>query len=295
VASRGPGPGSALHRRLESLYRAFDARAVDPDPLGIVRGFRGADDLEVAGLVCAGLAFGGVGVILRSARAALAPLGPRPAAGLDRATDRGLRAAYRGFRHRWVDGDDLAALLGAARRLRAARGSLREAFVAGDPGGETVEGGMEAFAAALRAADPGFGRRGARAFVPAPSDGSACKRPALFLRWMVRDDGLDTGAWRGVDPARLVLPLDTHTARLARGLRILRRKGNGWPAALEATAALRRLCPPDPVRYDFALCRLGILELCPARRHPPVCEAARRYGVCARGITSPASPAAPPS
>jgi len=282
---------AALKRRLDALVASFDASSIDPDPLGIVRGYRGPDDLEVAGILCAGLAIGGVQVILRSARTALAALGPRPAEGLAGATDRHLRRAYRGFRHRWVDGDDLAAFLSAVRRVRESRGSLRDAFLAGDTGGEAIEGGMEALAGALRAADPGFARRGAAAFVPAPSGGSACKRPALFLRWMVRDDGIDTGAWKEVDPARLVLPLDTHLERFSRGLGLLHRRTPDWKAALEATAGFRRLSPSDPLRYDFALCRLGILDLCPPG-HSGRCRAGRVHGVCERGLvpsaTSPA-------
>ena len=249
---------AALRERLEGMYREYGSTRLDPDPLEIVRGYGGSDDREVAGLVAAGLAFGGVRSILASARRALAPLGERPAAALARTGDADLRAALAGVRHRWVDGDDLAALLGAIRRVRSRHGSLQRAFLAGDPGGADVGGALDAFARRLRAADPGFARRGAAAFVPAPSDGSACKRPALFLRWMARDDGLDTGAWRGVDPARLVLPLDVHVGRAARALGLLRRRVNDWPAALEATAALRRIEPRDPVKYDFALCHAGM-------------------------------------
>jgi uncharacterized protein (TIGR02757 family) len=282
-APRRPLLGSLLGRRLNALAAGFDASRIHPDPLEIVRGHRGRDDLEVAGLVAAGLAFGGVETILVSVRRALAPLGPRPAAGLAASGDRGIRRALRGFRHRWVDGDDVAALLGAARRLREEHGSLEDAFLAGDPGGATVEGALSAFAAALRRADPGFARRGAAAFVPSPADGSACKRPLLFLRWMVRRDGVDTGAWRGVDPSRLVLPLDTHVARIARALGLLRRKADDWRAALEATASLRLLDPADPIRYDFAICRMGILDLCPRERDPVNCRACQLYDVCAYG------------
>jgi uncharacterized protein (TIGR02757 family) len=231
-----------------------------------VRGHRGRDDLEVAGILAAGLAFGGVEAILSSARRALAPLGPRPARGLEALGDRDLRRALRGFRHRWISGDDVAALLAAVRSLRREHGSLEGAFRAGDPGGPDVGGALAAFAAALRAADPGFAPRGAAGFVPSPRDGSACKRPLLFLRWMARDDGIDTGAWRSLDPARLVLPLDTHVARIARALGLFRRRTVDWRAALEATATLRRFDPGDPVKYDFAICRLGILGTCPFRR-----------------------------
>ncbi len=283
VAPVAPAPGLRLRRRLDALVAGFDASCIHPDPLEVVRLHRGRDDLEVAGLVAAGLAFGGVETILASVRRALAPLGPRPAEGLAAAGDRELRRALRGFRHRWVDGDDVAALLSAVRRLRADHGSLEGAFLQGDPGGPTVEGALSAFAEAVRRADPGFARRGARAFVPSPADGSACKRPLLFLRWMVRRDGVDTGAWRRVDPARLVLPLDTHVARIARALGILRRRSDDWKAALEATAALRRFDAADPVRYDFAICRLGILDLCPRKRDVVKCRACGLYDVCAYG------------
>lgn len=282
---------SLLAERLDALVRGFDVSRIHPDPLEIVREFRRRDDREVAGILCAGLAFGGVETILVNARRALAPLGRSPAKTLAATGDREIRRALRGFRHRWVDGDDVAALLASVRRLRAEHGSLEGAFLAGDPGGETVEGGLTAFAAAVRAADPGFGGRGAAAFVPSPADGSACKRPLLFLRWMVRRGGVDTGAWKGVDPARLVLPLDTHVARISRALGLLRRKADDWRAALEATAALRRLDPADPVRYDFALCRMGILDLCPRERDPVNCRACELFDVCRLGsrgrVTSP--------
>jgi uncharacterized protein (TIGR02757 family) len=283
TATAAPPRGGLLRERLDALAAGFDASRIHPDPLEIVRRHRGRDDLEVAGIAAAGLAFGGVGTILRSVGTALGPLGPRPAAGLAAARPRDLRRALRGFRHRWVVGDDVAALFVAARRLREEHGSLEGAFLAGDPGGETVESGLAAFAAAFRRADPGFAPRGAAAFVPSPAGGSACKRPLLFLRWMVRRDGVDTGAWRGVDPARLVLPLDTHVARIARALGILRRRSDDWRAALEATAALRRLDPADPVRYDFAICRMGILDLCPRKRDPVNCRACGLVDVCAYG------------
>ena len=94
----------------------------------------------------------------------------------------------------------------------------------------------------------------------------------LFLRWMVRpDDGVDIGSWSFISPSRLVIPLDVHVMRLSRHLSLTDRKTSGWKTAVEVTAALRRLDPEDPVKYDFLLCHLGMMKKCPWGRDVRVC------------------------
>ncbi|MFW6062129.1 MAG: DUF2400 family protein [Planctomycetota bacterium] len=94
--------------------------------------------------------------------------------------------------------------------------------------------------------------------MPDPSRGSACKRLLLWLRWMVRRDAVDPGDWRGVPASKLVIPLDVHMHRITRLLGFTRRKQANLATAMEVTAGFARLCPADPVRYDFALTRFGI-------------------------------------
>jgi len=105
-------------------------------------------------------------------------------------------------------------------------------------------------------------RPGVCYFFPRPAAGSACKRLNLFLRWMVRKDAIDMGIWTTVSPARLVVPLDTHVIRLGRCLRLTRYTSPGWKMAAEITASLRKLNPMDPVRYDFSLCHVGMMNAC---------------------------------
>src|SRR6185436_15074085 len=105
-------------------------------------------------------------------------------------------------------------------------------------------------------------RLGVCYFFPRPSAGSACKRLNLFLRWMVRRDALDLGVWSRVPAARLVVPLDTHVIRVGRCLRLTRYATPGWAMARDITASLRRLDPADPVKYDFALCHIGMMNAC---------------------------------
>ena len=127
---------------------------------------------------------------------------------------------------------------------------------------------------------PGAGQ-GVRYFLPSPRDGSACKRLNLFLRWMVRrGDGLDFGLWREVSTAKLVIPLDAHVSRIARYIGLTDRPTPSWRTALEVTARLRRFDAEDPVKYDFSLCRLGILKLCPKKRNLTKCRNCSLVEVC---------------
>jgi len=103
-------------------------------------------------------------------------------------------------------------------------------------------------------------------FFPSPRKGSACKRMNLFLRWMIRDKDIDFGIWKGIPKNKLVIPLDTHIARISRCLGFTKRKADDWKTAAEITDALRKLDPEDPLKYDFAMCHHGISGLCSSRK-----------------------------
>lgn len=256
---------SELKRRLDELYRRYDTSTLDPDPLQPVRAQRRAADREVVGLIASGLAFGNVVQIKRSVTAVLGILGPRPA---DVVADLDPQEAARwlhGFRHRWLDGRDVACLLTFAGQMRASHGSIEAFFAEGLANGATDVGpALASFSQRALALDHGGlypgtrlpARAGVRYFFPSPEKGSACKRLNLYLRWMARHDGVDLGVWRRPDPSQLVLPLDAHTQAIARRLRFTRYRSPGWAMALDITRRLRRFDPADPVKYDFALYRI---------------------------------------
>jgi uncharacterized protein (TIGR02757 family) len=101
-----------------------------------------------------------------------------------------------------------------------------------------------------------------RKHIASPAKKSACKRLNMYLRWMVRNDntGVDFGIWQNISPAQLVIPIDVHVSRVAKRLGILKRTQNDWQAATELTDYLRELDADDPVKYDFALFGLGVME-----------------------------------
>jgi uncharacterized protein (TIGR02757 family) len=163
--------------------------------------------------------------------------------------------------------EDIQRLATATARVCARHGGLWEAFAPGWTRGGSVWEGLASLRAALcraAGAPPESLPRGLRHLLPDPAGGSCAKRWMLFLRWMARpDDGTDLGLWPALPPAALIVPLDRHIGRFARRFGWTRRRADDRRTAEEITAALRRLDPVDPLRYDFALCHLGIDGRCP--------------------------------
>jgi uncharacterized protein (TIGR02757 family) len=258
-----------LGPRLEDLYRTFDHVNSATDPIQIVRRYEAPEDREVVGFCAAALAFGRVASVLQSIESLLAVMGPRPAAFVRSFEPARHRTDIDPLVHRWIRGRDLVALLLVLQRMLRESGSIERFFVAGDdPVAPDIGPALDAFSTRalqtdLRAAYGRMPKRpGVCYFFPRPSAGSACKRLNLFLRWMVRSDAIDLGVWTAVSPARLIIPLDTHVIRLGRCLRLTRYVSPGWKMAAEITSTLRALDHADPVRYDFSLCHVGMMNAC---------------------------------
>jgi uncharacterized protein (TIGR02757 family) len=256
-----------LRRKMDDLYRHYDHRFVDPDPLEFVRRQASPEDREVVGLIASSLAYGNVRQIKRSIGRVLEALGEGPAAAVDRLEPRAMARRLSAVKHRFNDGRDVACLLFFIRQMRAEHGSVEGFFQAGHDVAEAdVGSALVSFTARTLALDHGglYGRgtlpakAGVRFFFPSPTSGSACKRLNLYLRWMVRREGVDLGVWRGVDPASLVIPLDAHVLAIARRVRLTRYRSPGWAMAMDITRRLRALDPADPVKYDFAFHRMGL-------------------------------------
>jgi uncharacterized protein (TIGR02757 family) len=245
-----------LTAALDRLYDAFNAPESAMDPVQIVRRYARVDDREIVAFVAAGLAFGRVASVMASIETICQVMGPSPAAfvrAFDRQRD---GVALQSFVHRWVKGPEVIRLFVTLRRMLDAFGSIEACFAAGyDPAHEDLAPALETFAAFAA-------RDGQSYFFSKPSTGSACKRMNLFLRWMIRQDGVDPGGWTMVPASKLLVPLDTHTIRVGKCLKLTTRVSPGWKMAADITAALRRADPLDPVRYDFALCHLSMMGAC---------------------------------
>jgi uncharacterized protein (TIGR02757 family) len=264
LATTGLGPA------LDRLYTSFNYPDSATDPIQIVRRFTRPEDREIVGFCAASLAFGRVASVLQSIERLLGVVGNNPAHYVRQFDPVKARSKFEPIVHRWIRGADLVALIWLMKQMTDEAGTIEGFFVEGhDPGAEDVGPAVDSFSRRAMALDltAAYGRRipkraGVGYFFPRPSAGSACKRLNLFLRWMVRHDSLDLGVWTRVSPSQLVVPLDTHVIRVGRCLRLTRYTSPGWRMAQDITAALRKLDPSDPVRYDFSLCHLGMMNAC---------------------------------
>ena len=275
---------SLLGLRLEGLYRLYGPETAATDPIIFPRAYTCAEDREVAGWIAAAFAYGQVRTIQDNVGRLLHALGPRPASAIDRIAN--FRAFAReelaGFRHRFHGARDAAALLFVLARAREAGGGSVRGFFEAEQRDEDRDVGalLTRVVARIEAFDyrPVLGSRAipagspVRFFFPDPAAGSACKRWNLYLRWMVRRDALDFGLWPGIPTSHLVIPTDTHVHRIARRLGLTRRRSADWKAARQITNALSRFDPRDPVRFDYALCRIGILGICLPRLKDSLCR-----------------------
>ena len=283
---------------VERVFRRHGAGSLGSDPLQFPRRFRRADDREIAAFFAAALAYGNARAVCSSLERVFAWTGPHPARFVRDFEPERDASALDGFRHRWSSARDLVRLAVMLRGILDEHGTVETLFRRGvvrESGGRVdlaasigrFRQAALAYDEAPPAAAEDGSRPGPRYFFPDPRT-SAAKRTTMFLRWVVRpDDGLDLGLWDCLQSRDLVAPLDTHMFLIARRLRLTRRKTPAWRAALDLTRELQRLDPEDPVKYDFALSRLGIVEGCPRHRRSEPCELC---GLLGRGRSKPAMP-----
>jgi TIGR02757 family protein len=235
------------------------------DPIEYVRKFSDPRDIEIAGLLASSLAYGQVETIRSSIERVLRVMGGSLSDFICATSFIDKQELLKAFKHRFNDGKDLALLFECAKRVFNEKGSIQALFAEGlRKGDPTIKNGLNEFVKKLNAWAIMIGGKPGKSFrhlLPLPEAGSPCKRLNMYLRWMVRkNDGIDLGIWDNVSPAMLIIPVDTHVAKIARHYKMTRRKSADWRMAEEITGVLKKISPFDPVKYDFSLCRAGMVS-----------------------------------
>lgn len=250
---------SDLKPRLDRLVGRFETPDfIADDPISVPHGFTDPDDIAVIGLFAALLAWGRRATILNKLADLCERMRYRPAAFVLTYDDARDGPLLDGFKHRTFKSGDARVLTRNLRLLIERHGSLQSAFADHlSPSDSDIGPAIQGFSNSILTIHPETPTR-LRKHVARPATGSAAKRLAMYLRWMVRPGPVDFGLWTRITPAQLILPLDVHSGRQARQWGMLHRQQDDWKSAAALTAACRRLDPTDPCRYDFALFGAGV-------------------------------------
>jgi uncharacterized protein (TIGR02757 family) len=267
-----------LKNILEGLYRKYNhKRFIPPDPLQFVYHYKKKREMEIAGFLAACFAYGAVEQIEKFLTTLLGKMGNRPAEFIKNFSAKD-RQKFKSLKYRFNNSNDIISLLTILKKALKRYGSIENLFLAGySDSDENIIPATRKFIQALFKLHNLPASAGLKFLLSDPVKGGTCKRLLLFLRWMVRKDEVDAGLWKTIDKSKLIVPVDVHIGRLSKILGLHNRETVNLKTALEITAGLQAICPQDPVKYDFALCRIGILENCTGKKNKycQYCELAK--------------------
>jgi len=254
-----------IHQLLDQKVKQYNhIEFIGKDPICIPHLFTNQQDIEIAGFFAAIFAWGNRTTIINKSKELLERMDNAPYAFCIGHGDKDLKKLL-GFAHRTFNDTDLLYCIEFFKQHYSKNKSLETAFFKGgslDSKNEinAVEKALIYFQDYFFSLEEAPART--KKHISSPLSGSTCKRLNMFLRWMVRTDkqGVDFGVWKSISPAALIMPIDVHVARVSRALGILKRTQTDWQAAIELTHYCRTLDAKDPVKYDFALFSLGVIE-----------------------------------
>ncbi len=255
--------------KLKELTEFLDAKAeqynhtnfIDSDPIGIPHRFSKKEDIEIAGLLSATIAWGQRKTIINNAERMIEMMDFSPHEFVLNYEESDLKR-FDSFKHRTFNADDFRYFVKALRHIYNSHNGLERAFSDGlSSNSQNCLSAIENFRS-LFFEVANLENQRTQKHVSSPSKGSASKRLIMFLRWMARKDncGVDFGIWHSISPSLLSCPLDVHSGNVARKLGILKRTQNDWKAVCELDIQLRKMDSKDPAKYDFALFGLGVFE-----------------------------------
>ncbi len=254
-----------IHQLLDQKVKQYNhIEFIEKDPICIPHLFTKQQDIEIAGFFAAIFAWGNRTTIINKSKELLERMDNAPFAFCTQHQEKDLKKLL-GFAHRTFNDTDLLYCIEFFKQHYSKNESLESAFFYSKSIGSinktnAVEKALIHFQDYFFSLDDAPART--KKHIASPVSGSTCKRLNMFLRWMVRKDkqGVDFGIWKKISPADLIMPIDVHVARVSRGLGIVKRTQTDWQTAIELTNYCRTLDPKDPVKYDFALFSLGVIE-----------------------------------
>jgi uncharacterized protein (TIGR02757 family) len=242
----------------EKALRYNQTGFIETDPIQVPKQFSQKENIEIAGFLSAGIAWGQRPTIIRNAMQLMKFMDNNPHEFLINTREKEWQH-FANFKHRTFNGTDCLFFLRSLKNIYMDHGGLEAVFTRGYQIDQSVASALRYFRKIFFEVHH---EHRSQKHISNIDKGASAKRLNMFLRWMVRNDeaGVDFGLWKNIPMSALLLPLDVHTGTQARQLGLLTRMQNDWKAVLEVTAVLRQLDPFDPVKYDFALFGMGAFE-----------------------------------
>lgn len=251
---------SEIKELLDEKYFQFNNKSfIETDPISIPHQFSKKEDIEIASLLVATIAWGQRTSIINNGNKLMRLMNDEPHDFILNFSKKDA-ARFEGFVHRTFNSTDCVFFLNSLKQIYIKHGGLEAAFSSQLSGKETdVKNAITNFRALFLSTEH---QSRSEKHISNPSAKSSAKRLCMFLRWMVRKDkhGVDFGIWKSIKPSQLCLPLDLHTGNVSRKLGLLNRTQNDWQAVEEITSVLRTFDKNDPIKYDFSLFGLGAFE-----------------------------------
>ena len=241
-----------LKQQLDELVLKYETKDfIKDDPIQFPHRFKEVKDIELAGFIASMFAFGNRKVFIRKLDELFNLFQNEPKNFIENFE----RKSLKGFNYRFAKEEDVEEIFLVLKKLYSSNSSLEELFKYGY---ETKD-----FHQMLKVVTDYFYSNmentfGAKYLIPDANKNGAMKRVNMFLRWLVRDGVVDLGIWKFIDKSELLIPLDTHVARISREMNLLKRNSNDFKAVRELTNELKTFDKNDPVKYDFAMFGYGI-------------------------------------
>ncbi len=252
----------SLKNKLDYHYKYFDKTKISPDPLEFLHKYSETKDIEISGLISSVFAYGNVKQIISTLQKIHSIMKDKPYDFVLNYSSKTNRFKF--VKHRFYSSDDIHRFFIALNLIYKSNSSLKEVFIdlylRNDSCMKKTISEFSNFLCELAKVKNRISR-GIKFMFPDPMKGSACKRMNLFLRWMVRKDELDFGLWNEIPTSKLIIPVDTHVAQICKRLKLTSKINVSWKMAEEITEKLKRFDEIDPVKYDFAICHIGMRKL----------------------------------
>jgi uncharacterized protein (TIGR02757 family) len=235
---------------------------IKDDPISIPHLFTKKQDIEISGFFAAIFAWGSRTIIINKSKELMQLMEMHPYDFICNHSPKDLKTLLR-FKHRTFNTTDLLYFIEFLNHHYTQHRSLEKAFlqnISSLNDENLIERSLINFHHYFFSLAHVPSRT--KKHIATPEKKSNCKRLNMFLRWMVRKDNnsVDFGIWKKIKSSQLICPIDVHVARVAKKLQLLQRRQIDWQAALDLTGDLRSFDPNDPVKYDFALFGLGVIE-----------------------------------